>query len=63
MSQSARIQTLITSLLEIELGKNPAESAQEAINKLKNLPLDYSSPEAAPEIIRIEHILDTLIEH
>lgn len=63
LPQSARIQTLITSLLEIEMGKNPAAAAQESINNLKNLPLDYSSPEAAPEIIRIEHILHDMIEH
>ena len=62
MPQSARMETLITCLLEIEMGKKPVEVAQEAISQLKNLPLDYSSPEAAPEIIRIEHILHTLIE-
>lgn len=62
MPQSARMETLIACLLEIEKGKNPAAAALHAISQLKNLPLDYSSPEAAPEIIRIEHILHTLIE-
>lgn len=62
MPHSARIQTLIDSLLEIEMGKKPSEAALEALQKLKNLPLDYSSPEAAPEIIRIEQILLTMIE-
>ncbi|MDX2071181.1 MAG: hypothetical protein SFV55_22315 [Haliscomenobacter sp.] len=62
MPHAARIQTLITSLLEIEMGKNPAMVAQEGIRHLKNLPLDYSSPEAAPEIIRVEQIFHMLIE-
>lgn len=62
MPQSTRIQTLITCLLKIEMGKNPSEVAQDGVRQLKNLPLDYSSPEAAPEIIRIEQILQSLIE-
>lgn len=59
--QSRRLETLVTTLQDIEAGQKPAVAAQKCMSFLKNLPLDYSSPEAAPEIIRIESILDTLI--
>lgn len=58
---SARLQTLINGLLEIEAGKQPASAAREGIKQLENHQLDYSSPEAAPEIINIEYVLHTLI--
>ncbi|WP_373550568.1 hypothetical protein [Haliscomenobacter sp.] len=59
--QSRRLETLVTTLQDIEAGQKPAQAALECITQLKNLPLDYSSPEAAPEIIKIEQIMDTLI--
>lgn len=59
--QSRRLVALIKTLQDIEAGQNPVAAAQLGIKQLKNLPLDYSSPEAAPEIIKIEQILDSLI--
>lgn len=59
--QSRRLETLITTLQDIEAGQTPRAAAQTCINLLKNLPLDYSSPEAAPEIIKIEQILGPLL--
>lgn len=57
--QSRRLETLITTLQDIEAGQTPTAAVKKCISLLKNLPLDYSSPEAAPEIIKIEQILDT----
>lgn len=52
-----RLEALILSLRQIHAGQNYQESLLHCLQKLAHLPLDYSSPEAAPEVLKLDTIL------
>lgn len=57
---SARFEVLIETLEALQTSSNPNVVINSALQKLQTLTLDYSAPEAAPEILRIEHVLQML---
>lgn len=59
---SLRAEALITTLLKIDAGQKLHSVVQNALDQLQLLPLDYSSPEAAFEILRIETVLRQLLK-
>ncbi|WP_353480807.1 hypothetical protein [Haliscomenobacter sp.] len=58
--QSARFEVLIETLEALSNTTTPDAVIKAALQKLQALRIDYSAPEAAPEILRIEHILQML---
>lgn len=55
--QSARFEVLIETLEALPNANCPGAVIKAALQKLQVLNIDYSAPEAAPEILRIEHVL------
>jgi hypothetical protein len=57
---SARFEVLIETLEALSNTTTPDAVINAALRKLQELHIDYSAPEAAPEILRIEHVLQML---
>lgn len=60
-AHAQRLELLIEALQQIHLGQSRQLVWKESLEKLKNLPLDYSSPEAAPEILNLESVVKICI--
>lgn len=52
-----RLELLIEALQQIHAGQSRPLVLQACLEKFKRTPLDYSSPEAAPEILNLESIV------